>query len=323
MARAETGGKRHPDKALSAVFVRQVVEPGKYSDGNGLFLLVQPNGSKSWVQRITIRGRRTDIGLGGATFVSLADAREVALTNKKLARAGGDPLQAKREAQAVLTFADAARKVHEMHKPTWRNEKHAAQFIKTLETYAFPQDGNAQGGRGDNGGCVGGVATDLAGKTRNCAAGAAAHRNRDEMGGCARLAARQPGGKHRAGFAQARKHKSASQGASLCGGGKLHCSIAGVERMACNKAGAGISHSDRRPLWRSARGALEGNRISRWGDCYIRYIRYMDNSGKPHEDEKAASRAAFRPRFGNPTRGRGVAWRIRVGVSVYARQAAF
>ncbi|MCF3594180.1 tyrosine-type recombinase/integrase [Rhodobacteraceae bacterium LMO-12] len=141
MARAETGSKRHPDKALSAVFVRQVIEPGKYSDGNGLFLLVQPNGSKSWVQRITIRGKRTDIGLGGATFVSLADAREVALTNKKLARAGGDPLQAKREAQAVLTFADAARKVHEMHKPTWRNEKHAAQFINTLETYAFPKMG--------------------------------------------------------------------------------------------------------------------------------------------------------------------------------------
>lgn len=141
MAQAATVSKRHPEKALSAVFVRQVTEPGKYSDGNGLFLLVQPNGSKQWVQRITIRGKRSDIGLGGAAHVSLAEAREVALANKKLARAGGDPLQAKREAQAVLTFAEAARKVHEMHKPTWRNEKHAAQFISTLETYAFPKIG--------------------------------------------------------------------------------------------------------------------------------------------------------------------------------------
>jgi len=129
MAQNQTGSKRHPEKALSAVFVRQVVEPGKYSDGNGLFLLVQPNGSKSWVQRITIRGKRRDIGLGGAGYVSLAEAREIALENKKLARAGGDPLQAKREAQAVLPFAEAARKVHEIHKPTWRNKKHAAQFI--------------------------------------------------------------------------------------------------------------------------------------------------------------------------------------------------
>ncbi|WP_288939233.1 integrase arm-type DNA-binding domain-containing protein [uncultured Roseovarius sp.] len=141
MANVDKSSKRHPEKALSAVFVRQVVEPGKYSDGNGLFLLVQPNGSKSWVQRITIRGKRRDIGLGGAGYVSLAEARELALENKKLARAGGDPLQAKREAQAVLTFAEAARKVHEIRKPTWRNKKHAAQFITTLESYAFPKIG--------------------------------------------------------------------------------------------------------------------------------------------------------------------------------------
>lgn len=141
MANVDKSSKRHPEKALSAVFVRQVVEPGKYSDGNGLFLLVQPNGSKSWVQRITIRGKRRDIGLGGAGYVSLAEARELALDNKKLARAGGDPLQAKREAQAVLTFAEAARKVHEIRKPTWRNKKHAAQFITTLESYAFPKIG--------------------------------------------------------------------------------------------------------------------------------------------------------------------------------------
>lgn len=136
--------KRHPAKALSAVFVRQVVEPGRYADGNGLFLMVQPSGTKSWVQRLTIRGKRKDIGLGGTGYVSLAQARERALENKKLARAGGDPLQAKREAQAVLTFAEASHKVHEMHEPTWRNKKHAAQFINTLETYAFPKMGSTK-----------------------------------------------------------------------------------------------------------------------------------------------------------------------------------
>ena len=41
----------------------------------------------------------------------------------------------------MLTFEDAARKVHKIHEPTWRNKKHAAQFIATLETYTFPRMG--------------------------------------------------------------------------------------------------------------------------------------------------------------------------------------
>lgn len=131
----------HPEKALSAVFVRSVKEPGKYFDGHGLILKVDKSGAKRWVQRIVINGKRTEIGLGSASLVSLAEAREVALGNRKVARAGGDPLQAKREAQAVLTFAEAAQKVYELHLPTWRNPKHAKQWIKTLEEYVFPHFG--------------------------------------------------------------------------------------------------------------------------------------------------------------------------------------
>lgn len=133
---------KHPEKALSAAFVRTVVEPGKYNDGQGLFLKVDKSGAKRWVQRIVIRGKRTEIGLGSASLVSLAEARESAIANRKLARAGGDPLQAKRTAQAILTFEQAARKVHKIHEPTWKNKKHAAQFISTLETYTFPRIGN-------------------------------------------------------------------------------------------------------------------------------------------------------------------------------------
>lgn len=132
---------RTPERALTAQFVRTVKEPGKYFDGHGLFLRVEKNGSKFWVQRITIRGKRSELGLGSPSLVSLAEARGKAIENRKLARSGGDPLQAKREAQEVPTFAEAAHKVHEIHKPTWRNAKHAAQFIATLETYAFPRMG--------------------------------------------------------------------------------------------------------------------------------------------------------------------------------------
>jgi len=132
---------RRPEKALTAQLVRTVQEPGKYFDGQGLYLRVEPNGSRFWVQRITIRGKRCELGLGPPSLVPLAEARAAALANRKLAREGGDPLQAKRKAAAVLSFEEAARKVHEMHSPTWKNPKHAAQFISTLETYAFPRLG--------------------------------------------------------------------------------------------------------------------------------------------------------------------------------------
>ena len=116
-----TEGTRKPEKALTAQFVRTVKEPGKYFDGHGLFLRVRTNGARQWVQRIVVRGKRCELGLGNPSLVSLAEARDTALENRKLARAGGDPLRAKRQASAILTFEEAARKVHEMHKPTWRN----------------------------------------------------------------------------------------------------------------------------------------------------------------------------------------------------------
>ena len=136
-------GMRRPAKTLSAAFVRTAREPGKYFDGHGLFLRVEPSGSKRWVQRIVIRGKRREIGLGSGDLVTLAEARAAAHANRRLARQGGDPLEAVREALAVLSFEEAAREVHAMHAPTWRNPKHAAQFITTLETYAFPFFGKA------------------------------------------------------------------------------------------------------------------------------------------------------------------------------------
>lgn len=129
---------RRPAKNLTSRFVQTATEPGKYFDGHGLFLRISDSGIKYWVQRIVVQGKRREIGIGSVDFVSLAEARVAAYENRKMAREGGNPLQARREAAAVMTFEEAARKVHEMHKPTWKNEKHAAQFLATLETYAFP-----------------------------------------------------------------------------------------------------------------------------------------------------------------------------------------
>ena len=81
---------RHPDKALSAAFVR-TAPPGRHADGNGLYLYVQPTGTRSWIQRLVIRGRKRELGLGSVALVLLAEAREQALANRKLARAGVQP----------------------------------------------------------------------------------------------------------------------------------------------------------------------------------------------------------------------------------------
>ena len=101
---------RHPQKALSAAFVRSA-PPGRHADGNGLYLFVQPSGTRSWIQRLLVRGRRRELGLGSLALVPLAEAREKALLNRKLARQGGDPLAEKRRSQGIPTFAEAAARV--------------------------------------------------------------------------------------------------------------------------------------------------------------------------------------------------------------------
>ncbi len=74
-----TRGLRKPEKALTAKLVENAREPGKYFDGHGLYLRVDVNGSRYWVQRIAIRGKRTELGLGSPPLVSLGEAWEAAL----------------------------------------------------------------------------------------------------------------------------------------------------------------------------------------------------------------------------------------------------
>lgn len=122
--------------------VRSLKDPGRYADGNGLYLVVDPSGAKRWVLRTIVKGKRCDIGLGGLSLVSLAEAREEAAKLRKMARNQGDPLAERRAARRyVLTFEEAARQVHTEHKPSWKNPKHADQWINTLTEYAFPEFG--------------------------------------------------------------------------------------------------------------------------------------------------------------------------------------
>ncbi|MDE0375339.1 MAG: Arm DNA-binding domain-containing protein [bacterium] len=100
-------------RILSAAFVRTVSRPGRYGDGRGgygLSLLVKPtaNGrlSKSWSQRVRFHGRVTNIGLGAYPIVTLAEARQKAVANRRTIEAGLDP-----RGSRVPTFADATEEV--------------------------------------------------------------------------------------------------------------------------------------------------------------------------------------------------------------------
>ncbi len=126
---------------LTLKLVRAITEPGFYGDGNTLFLRVAPGGSKQWVQRLTVHGRRRSIGLGGVSYVTLAEAREAALENRRMARRGGDPLAEKRRANAPR-FREAAQNTWESLRPRWRNEKVAANWLQQLERHAMKRLGD-------------------------------------------------------------------------------------------------------------------------------------------------------------------------------------
>ncbi|MBT5434750.1 MAG: integrase arm-type DNA-binding domain-containing protein [Rhodospirillaceae bacterium] len=141
---------RHPINALSAVQVKNLKKAGKYADGNGLYLIVDPSGAKRWMFRTVVQARksprnrtgRIDMWLGSTQLVQLAEAREIALRYRKIAREGGDPVALKRTEKERPTFRQAAQTVHENNKKAWSNGKHVNQWITTLETYAYPVIGD-------------------------------------------------------------------------------------------------------------------------------------------------------------------------------------
>ena len=135
----------HPHNRLTAAFVRAIKKPGKHADGNGLYLVVGKDRAKSWISRVTIRGvkRRPELGQGSARLVSLAEARENNYRVQKIARDGGDPREAlRKERKVVPTYETAARKVHADLLPTWKNPKHADQWINTQKQYVFLKIGD-------------------------------------------------------------------------------------------------------------------------------------------------------------------------------------
>ncbi|CUK08410.1 Prophage CP4-57 integrase [Shimia thalassica] len=100
--------------------------PGKHSDGGGLYLYVLATG-KQWVFRFTMAGRRHEMGLGGYPETSLADARKQADRHRATVKAGGNPIEARKENEK------AARAAYEATNP----EARRARLLSTIAPLAF------------------------------------------------------------------------------------------------------------------------------------------------------------------------------------------
>ena len=138
-------GEPKVNKPLTAAFVKRVTRPGRYGDGGrgsfGLYLRVwhRPNGrvAKSWAQRIRVHGKPTNLGLGPAAFVSLAEAREKARENARLAYRGDDP-----RGGGVPTFKAATEKVLALRRSAWKpGSRTEAQWRSAFDVHVFPRLG--------------------------------------------------------------------------------------------------------------------------------------------------------------------------------------
>jgi integrase len=135
-------------RELSALEVARLKAPGLVSVGvvPGLHLQVSPTGARSWILRVTVGSKRRDMGLGQFPAVTLALAREKARQARDLIEQGHDPILERERAQSKLkaeqanaiTFEAAARAFMDAKSAEWSNPKHAAQWVSTLTTYAFP-----------------------------------------------------------------------------------------------------------------------------------------------------------------------------------------
>ncbi len=132
---------------LTTLTVRRATKPGRYADGGNLYLFVKPNGSRSWTFRFTMPGGKArEMALGLEADVTLSEARDRARDARRMIDAGRDPIEAREAARreaagAGITFGQVAALYIEAHRDGWRNAKHRAQWVSTLDAYAAPMMG--------------------------------------------------------------------------------------------------------------------------------------------------------------------------------------
>ncbi|MCG5525400.1 integrase arm-type DNA-binding domain-containing protein [Ectothiorhodospira haloalkaliphila] len=117
-------------------------QKGMTGDGQGLYLQITASGSASWIYRFKLRGKQRYMGLGSFPEVSLAEARERASDHRKCVKAGIDPMDVSSEepdtTDTIPSFTSCAARYIMSHRRSWRNIKHARQWVSTLKAYARP-----------------------------------------------------------------------------------------------------------------------------------------------------------------------------------------
>ena len=127
-------------RGLTVRFIETVRDAGKYYDSNGLYLKVSRSGRRYFEQRITLYGKRRTLGVGRYPVVSLQEAREVALENLRAVWRGKDPL-ARRHAEHVPTFAEAAARAIEAFSTGWSSPAEARAWMGTMQQHVNPRIG--------------------------------------------------------------------------------------------------------------------------------------------------------------------------------------
>ncbi len=130
---------------LNAVKVRNAA-PGKYSDGGGLWLYKRPDGGAQWFLRISIHGRRREMGLGGVQNVSLKEARSEAEKWRSVARQNKDPIKEREKlrreaARADHRLADVAVEAFDARKAELKGDGKAGRWFSPLELHVLPKLG--------------------------------------------------------------------------------------------------------------------------------------------------------------------------------------
>ena len=125
------------DKKLSPRGVETIATPGRHSDGNGLYLVVDESGARRWLYMFRWEGKLKEMGLGGFPAVSLAKARAKAQAAREVRDEGKNPIVQRRASeQASVTFGACADELVGSLEAQWRNDKHRAQWRMTLKEYA-------------------------------------------------------------------------------------------------------------------------------------------------------------------------------------------
>ncbi|SHK38449.1 Phage integrase family protein [Shimia gijangensis] len=130
---------------LTALQIRHL-ESGKYNDGGGLWLQKRPDGGGQWFLRITVHGRRREMGLGGLQDVSLAEAREEADRWRSVVRANKDPIkerarirrEAEREDHTLASITDQAFRAR---KADLKGDGKAGRWLSPLNMHVLPKLG--------------------------------------------------------------------------------------------------------------------------------------------------------------------------------------